>query len=630
MDRFDERKTKLIMKLVSEEEYVTGKILSIELNCSTRTIQGEVHMINQQVPGLILSTNKGYALDEEVMKQLNISVISPSKNDEHSILGKLIFDSPWQVDELADYLYISTTTLEKRLKAVKKTLSRYQLTLIRERASLSIDGKESDKRKLIKDLILDESNHNFNSFEDIAQYFPEIDIERVHSIVVNSIHKFDYFVENIYLGNLIINIVIALYRMHSDHYISQTYMDNMEKESVEYRIAKEICEQYVNQWEISPSELDISYIATVLGGQIKPLTTMQNDRSSTVTITQAFQREIESILTQVFDFYMLEIDFSGILYGFALHIDGMLKRVLHFPAEDNDILRNLKRSCPFIYDVSVFIAGILSKKYDVAIPDSEIGYISIHIGFLIEQAVENTEKVYVVLFGNDYHQIGNALEKKLMDSFYDLIELQVFENADSEILVNSSYDLILTLHPISVVGKKVLVISPFYTMLDQTNINRAIQNCLKEKKRLFIKRLTSAYFDERLFFKRDDFCSKEEIIRFLSDRIIELGICEPSFYDSVMEREALSSTCFFGSFAIPHATTMDASCTMNCVLISEKGIPWDEYKIHLVMMIAVSKEDRKEFMKIYDGLVESLDKPETVKRLSTCRNFGEFMKTLSL
>lgn len=293
-------------------------------------------------------------------------------------------------------------------------------------------------------------------------------------------------------------------------------------------------------------------------------------------------------------------------------------------------MRNVKRSCPFIYDVSVSIAGMLTKKYGVAIPDSEIGYISIHIGFLIEQSAENTEKVYVVLFGNDYHQISNALEKKLIDSFYGLIELQVLRNVDAQVLVNTSCDLILTVQPVSVVGKKVVTISPFYTMIDQTNISQAIQNCLKEKKLQFKKRLASSYFDNKLFFKRDDFLSKEDIIRFLSDKIIAYGICEPSFYDSVMERESLSSTCFFGSFAIPHATTMDATRTMTCILISEKGVPWDEYSIHLVMMIAVSQDDRKEFMKIYDGLVQFLDKPETVKQLSNCKNFEEFMKTLAL
>lgn len=327
------------------------------------------------------------------------------------------------------------------------------------------------------------------------------------------------------------------------------------------------------------------------------MTAVKKDRTAYTVITQEFQQEIKIILEKVFNFYMLEVDFSGILYGFALHIDGMLKRVLHSPAENNDILRNVKRSCPFIYDVSVSIAGMLTKKYGVIIPDSEIGYISIHIGFLIEQAAENTEKVYVVLFGNDYHQISNALEKKLNDSFYDLIELQILRNVDTEILVNTSCDLILTVQPVSVVGKKVLTISPFYTMIDQSNISHAIQSCLKEKKRQFKRLLASSYFDKKLFFKRDDFSSKKEVIHFLSEQIIAFGICEPSFYDSVMEREELSSTCFFGSFAIPHATTMDATQTMACVLISEKGIPWDEHKIHLVMMIAVSRDDRKEFMK---------------------------------
>lgn len=55
---------------------------------------------------------------------------------------------------------------------------------------------------------------------------------------------------------------------------------------------------------------------------------MQKDRTASAVITQKFQQEIKTILAEVFDFYMLDVDFSGILYGFSLHIDGMLKRIL--------------------------------------------------------------------------------------------------------------------------------------------------------------------------------------------------------------------------------------------------------------------------------------------------------------
>jgi len=629
MNRFDARKQTLINLITGSHEYITGKALSAKLGCSVRTVQSEISAINQELPGLILSTNRGYLLNKEIAQALNVAIQAPEKNDEHSILRKLIFDSPWPVEELSDYLYISTTTLEKRLKTVASILSGYRLTLTRKNASLSIEGAESDKRSLIKQLILDETNNNFNTVDNMAPYFPDIDIERIRSIVCSSIRKFGYFVENVYAENLIINIVIALYRMRSDNYISQAPIPQDTDASAEYQIAEEICGQYSAHWGIRPSALDISYLASLLTGQIKPLTSAAGNTPSMPAVTQDFLEDIRAILTEVFQFYMLDVDFSDILYGFAIHVDAALKRALHCPAENNDILQNLKRSCPFIYDVSVSIAQRLTQKYKVTLPDSEIGYISIHIGFLIEQAAENPEKVYVLLLGQEYRQIGSIIEKRLRESFSDLIEIQFLKQVDSKTLERTSCDLILTVQPLSVLGKRVVTISPFYTVEDQLQVSQAIQSCLKEKKRLFQKRLFSSYFHEKLFFKREDFSCKEEVIRFLGQKIVDFGLCEPAFIDSVLEREELSSTCFFNSFAIPHAITMDAAYTMNCILISENGIPWDEHRIHLVMMIAVSSEDRKDFMKLYDGIVQSLENPNTVKALAASRDFTEFMGTLT-
>ena len=81
--------------------------------------------------------------------------------------------------------------------------------------------------------------------------------------------------------------------------------------------------------------------------------------------------------------------------------------------------------------------------------------------------------------------------------------------------------------------------------------------------------ILSSFFDEKLFFKSNDFGNKEDVIRFLGQNVIDYGLCEEGFVESVLEREQLSSTCFFDTFAIPHALDMNATHTMICVLTSE-------------------------------------------------------------
>ena len=75
--------------------------------------------------------------------------------------------------------------------------------------------------------------------------------------------------------------------------------------------------------------------------------------------------------------------------------------------------------------------------------------------------------------------------------------------------------------------------------------------------------------------------------------LIGLGIVDETFITSVFMREEMSPTSFFGLFAIPHALEMSAARTMVAVLLSERGVKWGNETVHIVLMIAVCREDRK-------------------------------------
>ncbi|RNM31036.1 hypothetical protein EDX97_00225 [Absicoccus porci] len=63
--------------------------------------------------------------------------------------------------------------------------------------------------------------------------------------------------------------------------------------------------------------------------------------------------------------------------------------------------------------------------------------------------------------------------------------------------------------------------------------------------------------------------------------------------ESVLQREKLSSAGFFGTFTIPHAMELNVKRTMCSVLLSPKGILWDDEKVYIVLMIAVQKRSKR-------------------------------------
>jgi len=627
MNRFDKREQKIIAMLADSKLPLTGKVLCMSLGMSLRTIQSAVSSINRKLP-LICSSNKGYLLDREIYATLQKGIVE-NKNDEYAIFRRLLlFNGPFQIDELAEEFYMSTSSLEKKLKNFSVLLEQFHLQIQRKHAYIQITGDELNKRKIINHLIYKEITPAFNSINNLADYFPNTDIEKINSIVLNSINKFGYFTETTYYNNLVINIVIALYRMRSDHYVMNSVTGSIASESTEYKIAHEICLQYASHCHIVPSENDISYIATLLEGQIKPIHSSEALSGHSGILKPEFVSALDEMLKEVFDYYMLNIDYSDSLYGFALHINEMIKRAQNTQPATNEILENIKKNCPFIHDVSVSLAQKISKKYNIEIIDSEIGYISIHIGYLIEAATQLSDKISVLLLCDDYHHISETIKAKINQHFSEFINLVSLDVSKTDSLAEINADLIITTRPLNIFNQYVLVVSPFYTAQDHINVTNAVHECLETKRRAHNSSLLSSFFHEKLFFRNNDFSSKEDVIRFLGEKIIDFGLADSGFTESVLKREQLSSTCFFDSFAIPHAMEMNARKTMVCVLISSKGISWDQHKIHIVLMITVHQQDRKAFMELYNGIVRTLENPEKLQRLIASNNYTEFIQGL--
>ncbi len=165
-------------------------------------------------------------------------------------------------------------------------------------------------------------------------------------------------------------------------------------------------------------------------------------------------------------------------------------------------------------------------------------------------------------------------------------------------------------------------------MMDHIEVDNAIHSCIKEKELNQQNKLLISYFHEKLFFIDENIDNKLSAINFLGQKVIDFGLTSNGFIASVIKREELSSTCFFETFAIPHSIEMNAKKTMFCVLINPKGIKWNESRIKIVLMIAVQQADRKEFMKIYNGIIRALWNQETVMKLVKSNSLFEFIMTL--
>ncbi len=625
MNRFSYRQQQ-ILAYIQNHERITCEELAFQLNVSKRTILSEIQNINQTLP-LIQSGKNGFSIDQLIFDGVTPIGIG-KKNEAHEII-KVILKAQDAIDlyDLADQTYTSLSTLERKLKSLGCLLSSYQLSLKREKGKISIFGDELNKRKLMRYLLMEECDSTFNNLDSLSTYFNRINVTHIKDIILQAISHHGYYLEDIYAYNLILNIIIALYRMKTDSYMDCIPKHTIQSDMVEYKIAEEICQQYINHWSIRPTQTDIIYIAILLSGQIKPLNA--NDQYSamnTQIITHEFITEIDAILSETFQYFMLDIHYEDYLYHFALHIHSMIERSKNEQSIQNEILENVKKNCPFIYDVSVLISKKIIDHFHIMISEEEIGFISIHIGFLINSSQSSIEKIRVLLFGDDYYQTISHIQEKIENNYGEYVEVLLSKDTLPR---DRRFDLIISTKPLHIVGTKTLMVTPFYTMMDYAQVDQAIHYCLCNREKQYQTRVLSSFFHEQLFFKSDEFEDSIAAIRFLSQNMTDIGLTGSDFTESVLKREAMSSTCFYNSFAIPHAIELNAKRTMFGVLISEKGIQWDQNLIHLVLMISVQRNDRKEFMKIYNGIIKSLKNNKKLQLLIQSNTLSDFISLLN-
>lgn len=603
---------KMILSIIQERRQITGQDLSRILGVSLRTIRNEVKAINAQ-ERLIDSSNSGYSLNTE---NDQIEVSYKSSDEINNILVSIIFnDEHKDIDTIAEQLLLSKSSLERRLRAVEAVLEKFHLWLSRKKNTLAVEGEETEIRNLIHFLLTREVHDEFTLTINYENFLKGIDVNRIQQMLLHTFEKYGVQWKDCTPFNPYINIYITLYRSRLGAHITKPISAN--ETDKEYAMAKEIYQQYANHWNFQADRNDICYLAILLSQQIGDY---DLDEQKKAVRWRRFLDEIQEIVKETFTYYKITIAYKDFIEDFALHVDALIQRARISQYVYNDLVDNLKKNCPFIYDVSAMLAKKISERYHIYIPEEEIGFITVHIGFLIEKT--DTEKVSILLMTSSYHHISHLIREQLIQRYKSTVQI-IDQISEKKI---DTIDLIITNKPVQIISKNIVVISPFFTLDDQDKIDEAIKKCLKRKEISFQEITLNTFFKEDLFFKSDHYQTKDQVIRFLFEKLKSKDIVDDNYYDSVIQREELSSTCFFDLFAVPHSFEFLAKKTRFAILISEKGILWDNKKIHLVFMIAIRYNDRKIFMRMYNYLVKALQ--TQVNAVIRANNVYEFIEII--
>ena len=148
----NKRQIKIINILKSSKQPINSKALSEDIGCSTKTIQLEIKNINSIMNSIKIESLRGvgYNLvgDISELESIKYDLTSGDFDRISYIIKRIILlynGNTLKIENLADEMYVSLSTIKNDLKEVKNFLKLYNLKIIsKHKLGISIEGDKKN------------------------------------------------------------------------------------------------------------------------------------------------------------------------------------------------------------------------------------------------------------------------------------------------------------------------------------------------------------------------------------------------------------------------------------------------------------------------------------------------------
>ncbi|XHI71237.1 BglG family transcription antiterminator [Listeria monocytogenes] len=609
-----------------ENKWVTSNELAAFCECTTRTIRNNIYKINEVTPNLINSTKQGYQIN------LNIPFEFQSESDvterKSKLLLELIKNSTKGVDlfELADILYISEVTLKKDIQQLKNELKEADVKIVISKDRIKLIGKERAKRKYMISLLYEEGGYRESIKSRIQEMIEFVSIDKLQNIVKEVLAQESITTNQYSMMNIVLHYAISIVRIQQGNTLIETQKTLIRKHSKEYEISKKIAKILSEEYQIHFSEAETKQLGLLYVG-------LQNEQSANANhgeLDQFVDKKIidalKIVLANVEETYLIDLQNEQLFIKLAIHVQSLYYRSRYKAYTRNLSLLDIKTSYPVTFDIAVYISSLLQEKLAIDFNEDEISFIALHIGSFLESENRDYIRLEIGLLVDDYHDLRTNMLKKLRARFENEATIELIENEDYE----ENFDIILTTNrDVALEKAGSIFIHPLLTTKD---INSRIQTKKKILENNIRGQQIDRYIVRSLYSNQIDpsELTPAKIREQMISKMEKQTFVTPEFKEKVEKREQMAPTSFPSGIAIPHSIKNDALQSGVSIMTLQEPIYWNDVKVKIIALVAISKKDATEFNDFFEKFVEIVSEPINTKRLSMVESFEEFIRKLKM
>ena len=607
--------------------FLTADHFVEKFQVSMRTVQSDIkkireHLATTRYAELISVASKGSQLiikdytAFQVNNQQKEIISESNQSDRVRKLCVLLLNQkrPINRQKILDQLFIASSTLNMDLKEADKLLSNYQLSVERKRNSgIFISGNEYDKRKCLLKLGHLDIHQGQSNMETEESFRQEIEM-----VLVSVLLKHHFHISETLFQNLIVHIEMAIKRMKSGFYIGSDEFGGITDFDSEMEVLTEIFQRLAERSYFKVSQEEILNLAIYIKGK----SDYENDDYISEEVNTFILHALKEI-NEKFDIdFRQEIDLR---ISLALHLMPLLTRIEYNIQNENKLLDQIKQSFPLGFDIAAYMCMLLQNTIDKKIEEGEIAYLAIYFNQYLAKYNDISGKKRILIITSLKRSESILLRQRFATWFSNEITILTLVNThEVGFLDIEDYDVIFTTEQTELTDKMgAILISFFPSEQEYSKIKLAIDG-FNDKFEIV------NLFDEALF-RYGHFTNKKEVLdKICSISVSKVGDKVFQLREAVELREEIGSSYFGNGIALPHPINPILAETFVSVILLKNELDWDSdgNKVHLVMLVAIEKNNAKVFQ-LWNYLAKIIQEKGFVDRVIKNPTFENFRENLS-
>lgn len=406
--KLQKKEIQIIKLLISANTYMSSYAIAESTGINRRLVRDEMNNIRIILKSLgyqlISKSSKGYMIEStlpntiqqlaakiEQFEQEHYSAIPtlPSEREDYIIRRLLNTNDYVKIDDLANELLISRSSVSNDLKSVRETVKKSHLTIKQKpNYGIKICGKEIDCRKPLVDIF-------FTNFKDSAMFYDLLrytnqDNEMIENVILNILEDYQIEISDVSLCDFLLCVSTNISRMRLGCYLTE--IDNIEdiKDRIEFEIADVISKRLEERLHMTIPQEESKQIGIELLSKRSSFNMISYHEDTAQKLAQATIQEI---------YDTTRIDFSSHIELFEelmRYNQGTLLRQRFNTKLRNPLYLEIKQKYALGYELAQIASTVFERYGHLALTLSELSYFAIMFNTALNRGVQRKKKVLLL------------------------------------------------------------------------------------------------------------------------------------------------------------------------------------------------------------------------------------------